>query len=74
MAKVLLNPMELRILFELEGSDVSVRLKATYGRGSDGVEDRRGILIDLTPTQETQIKNFTKNVVVPQIKAAEGLD
>jgi len=32
---------------------------------------RKGIPITLTPTQETTIKNFVKNVVLPQAEAAK---
>jgi len=73
MAKILENPMELKVEFEYDGKDVSIGLTAHYGRDADGVSDRKGIPIILTATQETLIKNFTKTVVIPQIKAAEGL-
>lgn len=73
MAKLLLNPMELQVKFEYDGTDVSVKLSAHYGRGSDGVQDRQGIPITLTSAQETTIKSFTKNVIIPQIKAQEGI-
>ena len=73
MAKLLLNPMELKVDFEYDGTEVTVNLSAHYGRNSEGVSDRKGIPIILTTAQETTIKNFTKNVVIPQIKAHEGV-
>ena len=32
------------------------------------IETRKGIAIELTPEQETQVKNFVKNVVLPQVE------
>lgn len=34
---------------------------------------RKGIQISLTPTQETQIKNFARDVIYPQILTNEGI-
>jgi len=73
MAKLLLNPMELKIEFEYDGTEIQVKLSAHYGRDSEGVSDRKGMPITLTTTQETQIKNFTRSVVIPQINAQEGI-
>jgi len=73
MTKILLNPMELKVDFEYDGTEVTVKLSAHYGRGSDGISDRKGIPITLTATQEAAIKNFAKNVVIPQIKAHENM-
>ena len=73
MAKLLLNPMELKVEFDYDGADVTVKLSAHYGRNSEGISDRQGIPITLTTAQEASIKNFTKSVVIPQIKAQEGI-
>ena len=73
MAKYLINPLELKIEFTIENGDVILESSAHYGIGSEKVEMRRGMEITYTPTQEQQIKQFVKGVVLPQIKANEEL-
>jgi len=73
MTKNLHNPLELSVVIQYDGTDVTTDLSAHYGRESDGVSDRKGIPVTLTPAQETTIKQFVVNVVIPQIKAAEGI-
>jgi len=71
--KAIANPFELIVKFQYNGVNVEVDLSAHYGVTSEGVTDRRGVPIELTPTNKTAIKNFVKNVVIPQIKTHEGV-
>jgi len=76
MAKKIKNPIEIKFLFEGEGIDGEMDLSAHYGVGADEYlefNNRKGMPIVLTPTQETQIKRFAKDVIYPQILDNEGI-
>lgn len=74
MGKYLNDPMELRVVFSAQSTPVEVELSAHYTMACDhGLEMSRGVPIDLTPAQETAIKNFTREVILPTIKQNEGI-
>lgn len=74
MAKELANPLQLVVDFEAVDADITVELSAHYKLTDEyGLEMRKGMPITLTPSQETNIKDFTKNVILPQIKSNEGI-
>lgn len=67
-------PCELKVEFgEVEG-EVEIIVSAHYGIGSEGVEMRRGMSLELSDEEQAQIKNFAKNVVLPKIKEKEGIE
>ena len=63
-------PCELKVDFDEAGE---ITVSAHYGIGSEGVEGRRGIELTLSATEQTLVKNFAKNVVLPKIKEHEGI-
>jgi len=63
-------PCELKVDFD-EAGDIEV--SAHYGIVSEGVEQRRGMELELSSTEISQIKNFAKDVVLPKIKEHEGI-
>ena len=68
------NKVEIKIEVERDGTDVSISEMATIFVTTDEYpefEIKRGISIELTPTQETAIKNHIRNVVLPQAEASK---
>lgn len=63
-------PCELKVEFDKVGE---ITVSAHYGIGSEGIEMRRGMEPELSTAEETQIKNFASNVVLPKIKEHEGI-
>ena len=75
MAKVIKNPILIQLEFTKDGT-WGVNPSVHYGVGAEEYPEfdmRKGMPIVLTVGQETQIKNFVKAVVYPQIKAHEGI-
>lgn len=72
MAKQLENPFEIKVVINEGGTEVDV--SAHYGITCEhGGLGRKGLPITLTSTQRTQVVNMAKNIVLPQIKAQEGM-
>lgn len=75
MAK-LLKQIELRIIGETDAAGVwQLRTSATLAVAIEEYPDfepkKKGISINLTAAEETVIKNFVKDVVLPQAEAAK---
>lgn len=70
MTKKIIFPCELKMNFDEDGE---ISVSAHYGIGSEGIEGRRGMELELSAAETTQIKNFTKNVVLPKVKGHEGI-
>ena len=73
MALITRNPIEIKIVFEVENNEVSIETSAHFEYTAEeypGCSARKGIPITHTLQQETQIKTFAKNVWLPQIKAS----
>ena len=76
MAKVIKNPIEIKLVFSKEGNNWEIDPSVHYGVGATEYPEfnhRKGMAVVLTSAQETQIKNFAKSVVYPQILASEGI-
>ena len=76
MAKITKNPILIQLEWTHEGDTWTVNPSVHYVVGADEypeLDTRKGMPIVLTPTQETQVKAFAKNVVYPQILANEGI-
>lgn len=73
--KKLSNPLELKVVFEVDDTgEVDIALSAHYSRECEyGSLGKKGIELELSSTEITQIKQFTKNVVLPKIKEHEGI-
>ena len=72
MAKQLENPFEIKIIITEQGTDVDV--SAHYGTTCEfGSLGRKGMPIELTPTQEAKVVDLAKNIILPQIKDNEGI-
>jgi len=67
------DPITVQITFTRVDGEVEVETSAHFEYAPDeypNVSARKGIPITHTPTQETQIKTFAKNVWLPQIEAS----
>ena len=67
------NKVEVKIEAVRDGSDVDISEMATvFVTLSDypGFEVKKGIQVELTPTQEDAIKTHIKNIVLPQAEAS----
>uniref|UniRef100_A0A6M3K5A7 Uncharacterized protein n=1 Tax=viral metagenome TaxID=1070528 RepID=A0A6M3K5A7_9ZZZZ len=68
------NPIMVQITFSRnEDGEVEIETSAHFEYGAaeyPHISARKGIPITHTPTQEGQIKNFAKNVWLPQIEAS----
>jgi hypothetical protein len=77
MAKVIQNPIEVRLTF-LHGPGWSVQVDAHYGVSADEYPDlattRKGIPIQLTQAQQDTIIQVASAVVYPQILSNEGMN
>jgi len=76
MAKKIKNPIEIKLVFEHGEMTWEIDPSVHYGVGASEYPEfnhRKGMPIELTPAQETQIKNFAKDVVYPQILANESI-
>lgn len=76
MAKVIKNPIELKLVFNHNDSIWELEPSVHYGVSAEEyptLEVRKGLPIILTLAQETQVKNFARDVVYPQILANEGI-
>ena len=72
MAKELKNPFEIKIEINQDGTEVDV--SAHYGMTCEyGTLGRKGLPIELTPTQEGKVVDLAKNIILPQIKDNEGM-
>jgi len=73
--KELHNPLELKVVFEVDDAgEVDVALSAHYGTSCEyGDLGRKGVELELPPTETAQIKQFAKNVILPKIKEHEGI-
>lgn len=69
MAKIVKDDWE----FKAEKIDNEMHYSAHYTVESEGIEQKRGMPIEFSPTEETQIFNFLKNKVRPKINEHEGL-
>jgi len=74
MAKVIKNPVEVKLVFEEEEDIITVECSAHYGMTCEhGVLGRKGMAISLTSAQEQAIKGMALAIVLPQILVAEGI-
>ena len=76
MGKVIENPIDVRLIFNKDGTVWGVDPSVQYGLGVEeypSLTMRKPLLLVLTPAQETQLKTFAKNVIYPQILANEGM-
>lgn len=74
MPKELSNPLQYIIEFDKDDGHILVCTSAHYGIICEyGDLGRKGLPITLTPAQENQIKAFAASVLLPQIKANEGI-
>ncbi len=67
------GPITIQITFNRIDGEIEVGTSAHFTYAPDEYPDvsaKKGIPISHTPTQETQIKNFAKNVWLPQIEAS----
>lgn len=71
MAKKIIFPCELKVDFDEVGE---VTVSAHYGIGSEGIEGRRGMELELSQGETQQLKNFAKNIVLPKIKEHEEIE
>ncbi len=71
--KEIIFPCELNVLIEKVDEEVQIRTLATYGVMSEGVEQRRGMELELSSSEQTQIKSFAIDVVLREIKGQEGI-
>ena len=63
MARIIKNPIEVKLIFEKNNGDWVLEPSVHYGVGATEYPEfnhRKGLPVELTPTQETQIKNFTR--------------
>tara|TARA_Y100000310_G_scaffold304995_1_gene344702 strand:+ start:10 stop:222 length:213 start_codon:yes stop_codon:yes gene_type:complete len=67
MAKIVKD----NFLVQVERLEGEIVCSAHYSVMSEGVEQKRGMKIELTPAQETSIENFVMNVVLPEVKDHE---
>lgn len=76
MAKIIKNPIEVKLMFYKENNIWDIEPSAHYGVGATEYPQfnhRKGMEIVLTPAQEADIKAFAANVIYPQILANEGV-
>jgi len=76
MAKRIKNPIEVKLMFNQGNGNWELDPSVHYGVGADEYPQfnhRKGIPVELTPAQETQIKNFANDVIYPQILACEEI-
>lgn len=76
MGKEIKNPILVQLEFEQDNEKWEVTPSGHYGVGATEYPEfnhRKGLPIELTPAQETAIKDFAKVVVWPQILANEGI-
>jgi len=67
MAKVVKDNWE----FKVERIDNVMRYSAHYTVTSEGVEQSKGMPIEFSPQEKTQISNFIMNVVRPKVEVHE---
>ena len=72
MAKEIKNPILWEIEFTIDNGNIEIASDVYYTVESDGVSERRPIILDVTPI-ERQLKQAAKNIVLAQIKAKEGM-
>ncbi len=75
MAKIVRDDFEFKVQrasHEFTGEPV-MQYSAHYTVESEGVEQKRGMSLEFSPQEETQIFNFIKNVVFPKVKEHEEI-
>ena len=76
MAKIIKNPIELKLVFEHSDGTWQVDPSVHYGVSAEEypeLNQRKGMQVVLTPAQENMVKHFARDVVYPQILANEGI-
>ena len=68
MAKIVKDNWE----FKIEQIDGEMLYSAHYEVESEGVSQKRGMLVGFSPQEETQIRNFIMSVVRPKVEAQEA--
>ena len=69
MARIVKDDWE----FKAEKIGGEMFYSAHYTVESEGIEQRRGVSVEFSAQEETQIFNFLKNKVYPKINEHEGL-
>ena len=57
--------------FKVERVNGEMLYSAHYTVESEGIEQKRGMPVEFSPQEETQIKNFIMNVVRPKVEEHE---
>lgn len=74
MPKEIKNPVEVKLEFTEENNTISLEVSAHYGVSCEyGDLGRRGMPIELTPSEEQAVKDMAIAVVLPQMMANEGI-
>ncbi len=59
-------------VFKVERIMGEMKYSAHYEVSSEGISQRRGMEVDFTPQEETQINNFIMSIVRPKVEAQEN--
>ena len=76
MAKLIKNPIELKLVFNHDDGAWHLDPSVHYGVGATDYPEfnmRKGMPIVLTPGQETAVIQMAANMIYPQILANEGI-
>lgn len=75
MANELRNPFEIKLIFTVDGDEITLEPSAHFTANCDqcGNDHSKGIALTHTTAQEQQIKDFAKTVWYPQMKEAAGI-
>lgn len=60
--------------FKVEWVDGEMLYSAHYVVESEGVVQKRGMPVEFSPQEKTQVLNFVSNVVFPKVKEHEGIE
>jgi len=77
MPKIIKNPILVQLEFRYDTGTWEVTPSVHYGVGATEYPEfnhRKGIPVELTPEQETAIKDFAKDVIYPQILTNEEIE